>query len=277
MPRTEFRTAKSARTYERTLETATRLFREKGFAATTMRDIARESGLGLGALYYYFTSKEEIILHFYAREGDRAAEAFAERFDTMPARLPEAVAEHLRMRLELLEPHREILRVAMKEAVDRDSPLCPFHPASRAVLEQNLGLFGMMVERTGAAKGSEVADWARSLWLGQLGIIGYWLFDRSPDYAMTHRAIDLFAQMVRLGGTLSRLPGIGTVRRQLFALAAPLFEYANETAIIEGRDAAEAWRESGLPPEEVPDAPDDVLSPVPADAAPDALAAGPRR
>lgn len=269
MPRTEFRTAKSARTYERTLETATRLFREKGFAATTMRDIARESGLGLGALYYYFSSKEEIILHFYAREGDRAAEAFTNWRDTMPSRLPEALAAYLRMRLDLLTPHRELLRVAMKEAVDRDSPLCPIHPASRPMLEQNVGLFRAIVEQTGAARGNEALEWARTLWLGQMGILGYWLFDRSPDYAMTHRAIDLFAQMVRLGGALSRLPGVGATRRQLFALTAPFFEYETETEERETREAL-------LPSEEVSHAPDSVLPPVSADAAPDAAAPGSR-
>ncbi|MBW2465654.1 MAG: helix-turn-helix transcriptional regulator, partial [Deltaproteobacteria bacterium] len=38
------------------LETALSCFRDKGFDETTMRDIAREAGISLGAAYHYFPS-----------------------------------------------------------------------------------------------------------------------------------------------------------------------------------------------------------------------------
>ena len=44
------------------LETALRLFRERGFDETTMRDIASACGLSLGAAYHYFPSKEALVL-----------------------------------------------------------------------------------------------------------------------------------------------------------------------------------------------------------------------
>lgn len=40
---------------------ATRLFMAKGYAQTTMRDIAREAGLRQSSLYYYFNRKELIL------------------------------------------------------------------------------------------------------------------------------------------------------------------------------------------------------------------------
>jgi AcrR family transcriptional regulator len=40
---------------------ATRLFMEKGYAQTTMRDIAHEAGLRQSSLYYYFNRKELIL------------------------------------------------------------------------------------------------------------------------------------------------------------------------------------------------------------------------
>lgn len=43
------------------LEVATRLFRDKGFAATSMQDVSDDVGLLKGSLYYYFRSKEELL------------------------------------------------------------------------------------------------------------------------------------------------------------------------------------------------------------------------
>lgn len=48
-------------TRERILVEAASLFRVRGFAATTMRNIATASGLTPGALYWHFPSKEAIL------------------------------------------------------------------------------------------------------------------------------------------------------------------------------------------------------------------------
>ena len=48
---------------ERLLETATELFAEKGYAATSVREIVKRAGVSKPVLYYYFKSKEGL---FYA-------------------------------------------------------------------------------------------------------------------------------------------------------------------------------------------------------------------
>lgn len=47
------------------LETATKLFNEKGCMKTSTRHIADELGINVGNIYYYFKNKEEIIIYIY--------------------------------------------------------------------------------------------------------------------------------------------------------------------------------------------------------------------
>ena len=45
--------------------TALRLFRERGYAATTMRAIAQEAGVATGNAYYHFASKDHLVQELY--------------------------------------------------------------------------------------------------------------------------------------------------------------------------------------------------------------------
>src|SRR3984893_4980966 len=71
---------------------ATNVFYEKGYAAASMRDLSRASGISLSGLYYYFESKEK-LLYLIQRE----------TFTTIVARLRERLenvddpAERIRM------------------------------------------------------------------------------------------------------------------------------------------------------------------------------------
>ncbi len=61
---------------------ATNVFCEKGYAAASMRDLSRASGVSLSNLYYYFESKEELL---YLIQKDT--------FTTIVARLRERLDE----------------------------------------------------------------------------------------------------------------------------------------------------------------------------------------
>jgi TetR/AcrR family transcriptional regulator, cholesterol catabolism regulator len=43
------------------LKTSAKIFAEKGFHRTSVRDISRTTGMSLAGLYYYFTTKEELL------------------------------------------------------------------------------------------------------------------------------------------------------------------------------------------------------------------------
>jgi AcrR family transcriptional regulator len=69
-------TPKAEETRNRILDAALRLFRERGFEQTTMRDVAAEAGVATGAAYYYYRSKQELVLAFYLRTDEESKESF---------------------------------------------------------------------------------------------------------------------------------------------------------------------------------------------------------
>ncbi|AOS64810.1 TetR/AcrR family transcriptional regulator [Actinoalloteichus hymeniacidonis] len=74
MPRTsEQNEAMRLATLEKVEAAAIRLFARQGFAATNMRDIAREAGISTGSIYRHFTTKDELFggLVAFAAEGLR--------------------------------------------------------------------------------------------------------------------------------------------------------------------------------------------------------------
>ncbi len=54
--------AKADASRSRILDCSARLFRERGYSAVSLRDIAAAAGMKAGSVYYHFESKEEIVL-----------------------------------------------------------------------------------------------------------------------------------------------------------------------------------------------------------------------
>jgi AcrR family transcriptional regulator len=59
--------AASVNTRERILDVALDLFTEQGFDGTSLRQIAEQLGVTKAALYYHFTSKDDILLALHMR------------------------------------------------------------------------------------------------------------------------------------------------------------------------------------------------------------------
>ena len=63
------------------IETAWRLFHEKGFSETTINDIIREAGISKGTFYYYFRSKDNML--------DTLSDILDAEYERLSAELPE--------------------------------------------------------------------------------------------------------------------------------------------------------------------------------------------
>ncbi len=60
-------------TVQKILDTAERLFIEKGYDRASLQDIIQETGLSKGAIYHHFSSKEDIFYSVCDRIGQRNA------------------------------------------------------------------------------------------------------------------------------------------------------------------------------------------------------------
>ncbi|MEU2600985.1 TetR/AcrR family transcriptional regulator [Streptomyces hirsutus] len=60
-PRPKIRPRKAELKNDQIFETAARLFYEKGYAATSLQDLANAVGLRKGSLYYYIDSKKDLL------------------------------------------------------------------------------------------------------------------------------------------------------------------------------------------------------------------------
>ena len=86
------RAAQAERTRQQILETAQRLFTDRGYDATSLQMIADEMGLTKAAVYYHFRAKSD-ILHEAMRPGIQRLEVLLDEAATIRGR--RARIEHL--------------------------------------------------------------------------------------------------------------------------------------------------------------------------------------
>ncbi|MDQ6800336.1 MAG: TetR/AcrR family transcriptional regulator [Acidobacteriota bacterium] len=208
-------TAKAEETRERIVDAALELFRQKGFDETTMRDIAAAADVATGAAYYYFRSKEELVMAFYVRTTEEARErlpAAVERSSDLRKRLRTIIE----FKLSQFSQHRRLLIGLLRIGIDPSHPLSPFGKETQAMRNAGIEEFRAAVEGSNVRLSKDLQpDLPRLLWLYQMGIILFWIFDDTPGQKRTQTlldgTIDLIVRLIRL----STLPLMGPVRRRL--------------------------------------------------------------
>lgn len=172
--------ARKALTQDRLIDAMLALAERQGLAETGLSDIAREAGASLAELYRLAGSKAELIAAFLRRTDLAVLEEPPEEAESARERL----FELLMRRFEILAPHREALRVLVREARRHPDFYLPLAPAAlrsaRMMLEaarlSSEGLRGLMRLR------ALVSLYTR--------VVPVWLDDDPSDLAKTMAALD---------------------------------------------------------------------------------------
>jgi len=216
---------KSDETRARILEAAIGLFRRRGFAAATMREIAAEAGMATGAAYYYFDSKDAIVLAFYEHAAQEM-EPLLEEALSGKKNLEERVRAMLEVKLHYFEPNRALLG-ALAGHTDPRNPLSPFSSETRDIRERDMQFFARALADSNVKAPADLADLLPAmLWMYQMGLILFWIYDRSEDQKLTRSLVDQSAGVVTGLIKLSSLPLMRPVRKRVVRLVETIREAA---------------------------------------------------
>ncbi|MET9622416.1 TetR family transcriptional regulator [Streptomyces sp. NPDC006464] len=196
---------KSEQTRTLILETALRLFKDRGYDKTTMRAIAQEAGVSVGNAYYYFSSKEHLVQGFYDRIAEEHQAAVADILDSDEKDLTARIRGVLLGWLDIAEPYHEFAAQFFKNAADPDSPLSPFSPESEGPREAAIEVHRRVISGASVKIDPELAEpLPQLLWLQQMGLVLFWVYDRSEGCANSRRLVDRLAPVTARAIQLSR-------------------------------------------------------------------------
>jgi AcrR family transcriptional regulator len=213
-------TPKEEETGRKILEAALALFRQQGFDATTMREIALQAGVATGAAYYYYPSKDAIVTDFYQRSCaamQPQIEAALESTRGLENRLRELIS----VKLGHFAPNRSILRSLLRNGADPRHPLSPFSPETAEIREIDIAWFERILVDCGIRIPRDLEPHLPGvLWFFQMGVIFFWVIDDSPNQTRTARLLDLSAKGVAFLVRVSGLPLMRPLRKTALQLIA---------------------------------------------------------
>ena len=210
------KTSKGEDTRRRIFDTALRLFRERGFEATTMRDIATAAGQSLGAAYHYFPGKEAIVLAYYDSVQDEDARRVREAMRKHKARR-DLLSAVFHSKLDILGDDRLLMGALLRFTGEPSHPLSFLGQGTR-----NLQLRSMALFRDAMAH-EKLPDDLRAalptlLWSLHMGLLLYFLYDGSPRQRRTRVLTDGAVELVSRSLSVARQPLLKPLRRSLWAL-----------------------------------------------------------
>ena len=203
---------KSEATRARILESALATFRERGFEKSTMREIAAAAGVAVGATYYYFDSKDAIVMAFYQRAQQEMApslDAILSEAKTLEARLRGLITH----KFKYFHANRALLG-ALSAHADPAHALSPFSQETAAIRERDIAFFERAVEDSKIKLPSNISPYLpRLLWLYQMGLLLFWVYDHSPRQARTQILFDKTLKMMLITLRLAGLPFLRPIHR----------------------------------------------------------------
>lgn len=208
-------------TERKILDAALEMFRTQGFEETTVRDIAAAAEVATGAAYYYYPSKDAIVLAFYqqscAEMQPRIEDALAKSSKNLEDRLQALID----VKLEYFGPYRSVLRALLKSGADPANPLSPFAENNKPIREVDVAWFRKILIDCGIRVPKDLEPhMPEVLWMFQMGVIYFWISDDSRGQQRTTRLLELGSKTV---ATLLKIAGL-PLTRPLRKVAVELIE-----------------------------------------------------
>jgi AcrR family transcriptional regulator len=222
-------TKKAQETQRRILECALELFREKGFDKTSMRDIADAANVAVGASYYYFRTKEELVLAYYEDACSQDTE-YVQDLVTRAAGFKERFSSFLRYKVTQLSENRGFMNIIARSAANPEDPLSPFGPQTKHIRDEAIGLMTMMMAESDLKYSEKFRPYLSGvLWFHMMGTIFLWIHDRSKNQYVSDKVIDFSVNLLTQLLWLSSLPLTGPINE----IAIRLFDLILESQTVQ--------------------------------------------
>jgi AcrR family transcriptional regulator len=209
-------TDKGEQTRRQIFESALELFREQGFDATTMQDIAARAQVVKSAAYYYFPGKEAIIQAYYERvqaEQERVCEETFARSRKLKERL--AIAMH--SKFDLAKQDRKLLGVVFRYTGEPEHPLSCLGQGTAEIRRRSMQVFRDAIAEEKLPKDLEELL-PMALWALQMGLLVMFLYDTSEGQRRTRRMADGSLELTLKLLALAKLAVLRPVRTRILAL-----------------------------------------------------------
>jgi AcrR family transcriptional regulator len=201
-----------AATRQRIIEAAQQLFADKGFEASTTRDIADAAGIASGTLFNYFATKEAILASLAAEAAVAANRSF-ETADGQGQSFEEELFAFVAAGLRKLRPLRKHLTVLLETAL---SPLADATDESQVLRLSHLETVVRLAKKHGHGELPAVA--LQLYWTLYTGVLMFWANDRSAKQEDTLGLLDhslaMFAGWLHRDHALARTEGDEPCPRQ---------------------------------------------------------------
>lgn len=204
------RTEHGQQVRERIYRIALRHIARRGYDHASLRDVAEKAEVSPALVYKYFPSKRAIVLALY----DELSLQFADTAVTLPSGTWRRRFLHaLELSLASLRPHRTTLSALIPLLVSTgDESL--FAPGTAFSRDRVQGVF---LEAVKGASDAPPPDDAHALgtmlYVTHLGVLMWWLLDRSPEQRATDRLLSLLGKVMPVAQMALKLPGsAGLVR-----------------------------------------------------------------
>jgi AcrR family transcriptional regulator len=215
-------TRKAIKTRERIIESSLELFGQKGYQATTLREIASAAGISLGLTYRYFGAKEDLVVALY----DRCADDFAEweRSSLRETSLAKRYSAAMRADMKSLMPFRDGFSALFQVGLNPDAKTAVLGESVASVREKVWQTLLRVVEGSkDGPRGAQARELATALYASHLMIVLFWLQDRSDEQKNTDELIQFAEDMLKHLSFVLKLPMTGKILNRFVSIIGPMF------------------------------------------------------